>query len=154
MSDEQQVSDFVQRYGVTFESVDSFHKLALQPLKDDLAIGVREITRRIRGREDWKSVRSMYNIIETTKSIPWIKYGSQICVQMSSYRAKIWSQERRAWASHDEELLVKTHLLLTAALQLLMDFNAKQIKETDLHRLAAITAETVPTLEQLLRIRA
>ena len=135
---------------LTSEAV--FFMLGLQPLGADLAIGVKEITRRILGKDDPKSVRSMFHALEKSNSIPWSRgKGSQICVQMSSYRAKLWSQERRAWAERDDELLVKTHLLLSATLPLMIDYNLKRINDADLRRLTVMTAEAAATLRQLLR---
>ena len=150
MTERENMISRVEQSGL-IEEVANFHKLDLQPLRDDLLIGAREVTKRIHGRDDKTAVRAMYNVLEKSKTIPSFRYGGQICVQMSSYRAKIWSQEKRAWDGPDEELLVRTHMLLNAALPLLAGLNQKQVDESDLDRLIAIAAETVETMTQLLK---
>jgi hypothetical protein len=145
------MTDLVERNRLALENIASFHRLGLQPLGNDLALGVREITRRVHGTDDGKAVRSMFNILEKSNTIPWFKLGSRTCVQMSSLRAKIWSQEKRAWASHEQELLVRTHILLSAALPLLAGFSGKRISDGDLKRLIAVTAEAVQTMERVLK---
>jgi len=86
-------------------------------------------------------------------TIPSFRYGGQLCVQMSSYRAKIWSQEKRAWESADEELLIRTHMLLNAALPCWRVSTRSRSTKADLDRLIAIAAETVETMTRLLEVQ-
>jgi hypothetical protein len=137
--------------GAANDNISNFLALGIQPLGGDVVRTVRNISRAILGKDDPKSVRSMFHVLEYSNSIPSFKIGSQTCVMLSSVRAKFWSQEKRAWATEDEELLVRIHLLLTAALPLMMQMNGE--RSADAERLAAIMAEAVPTLQRLLGVK-
>jgi hypothetical protein len=151
MSKEQATGSLAAQNGAVRTNDATFFTLGLQPLGEEVVKGVRDIAKKVLGKDDQKSVRSMYHVLARSNTIPSFKIGSQTCVQMSSVRAKFWSQEKRAWAENPEqELLVKTHLLLTSALPLLIDLGSKQIGEHDLRRLIGMTSEAVPVLQQLL----
>lgn len=126
----------------------AFHTLDVPPLPDDLIIGVRNITLRVMGTDDARAVRSMFNMLENSNTIPWFKLGSRTCVRMSSLRAKIWSQEKRAWARHDQELLVQTHILLSSLVPLLISFSETP-EVGHVQQLVAISEEAIKTIAQL-----
>src|SRR5882762_10489027 len=95
--------------GVMRMADNSFHALDHPPLAPDIIQGVRDLTYYMHGTSDKNSIRSMYHRTETSNTIPTFKLGSTTCARKSSIRATIWMQEKRAWRSEEQELLVRAH---------------------------------------------
>jgi hypothetical protein len=129
--------------------VDNFHMVPL-PLPPDIRIGVHDITRAIVGRDDEPAVRSMFHVLATSNTIPFFKIGSRNAVRMSTVRAKIWSQERRAFASAESELLAKMHVLISAAAPLMTRLCHGAADEKQHVELTLILAEAGAVIERLL----
>lgn len=131
----------------------AFHELSTPKLVGDLRIGANAISILFHGSDDIASVRSTRNML-LSSSVPSFKLGARVCVRESTVRAKIWSQEKRAFAMQDEELLVRTHILLRAALSLLATVKSGGASPDEAVQLAAVVAEAVPTIEQLIQVKA
>ncbi|WP_284272121.1 hypothetical protein [Bradyrhizobium iriomotense] len=127
---------------------DGFPILDDPPLAPDMLIGVRAIAEFVLGKTDIAAIRQIYYVTEQTTSLPWFKFGGRTCARKSSIRAKFWSQERRAWGSQEQELLARTHVLLSSALPLMSSNDNGPDEQA---RLGAITAEAVTTIKQLLK---
>jgi hypothetical protein len=67
-------------------------------------------------------------------------------MRKSTFRAKIWMAERRAWQGESQEDLVRLHILLSSLLELLSDARG------DRAQLRLITAEAIKTMQRVLQI--
>lgn len=130
----------------------SFHMIDVRPPAPDIPKGVREITRFMEGTDDKRAVRGMYHRTKNSNTIPTFKLGSMTCALKSSIRATIWMQEKRAWRSEEQELLVRSHILLTSILTLLSGHNGHANDNYDQAQLSALMAEAATILQRVLRI--
>src|SRR4051812_43889479 len=75
--------------------------------------GVKEISLTVLGSDDGKAVRACYHLLTSSNSLPAWKLGSMWCMRRSTFRAKIWMAERRAWQGESQEDWVRLHILLS-----------------------------------------
>jgi len=67
--------------------------------------------------------------------------------------AKWWLQERRAFEEQEDELLIRTHILLSALLPLLADICNRALKPDEALQVAHGVDEATTVIEQLLRVK-
>jgi hypothetical protein len=130
-------------------SANAFHRLDVPELAGD-NMDVRQFARCWFGSDDRQAIRSAYHLLEKSKAIPAAKLSGKWSIRLSSLRATIWAQESRSWSEPETELLVRTHILLSAVLPLLADLNTGIASTAQMEQLEAVLAETVPTIEQLI----
>jgi hypothetical protein len=87
---------------------DRFHLLNLEPLRDELLIGVAAIAEILYQVANKKTIRATYHVLEFSSSVPSFKLSGRWVVRLSTLKAKWWLQERKAFEGHEEELLAKT----------------------------------------------
>jgi hypothetical protein len=135
-------------------AADRFHLLFKKsPLVDELAIGGPAIAKLLFGNDDKETIRATYYLLESSNSVPSGKLGARWWVRPSTVRAKWWLQEAKAFQEADEELLAKTHILLSAIMPLLVEVcNGALDAEKALH-LAHGVDEVTLVIEQLLRVK-
>jgi hypothetical protein len=146
MTDTSSVSVNLKRFLQT--SASAFHRLEVPELASD-KMDVRQFARYWFGSDDRAAMRSAYHLLENSK-VPASKFSGKWTIMRSGLRAAIWAQQARSWREPETELLVRTHILLSAVLPLLADMNAGIASEAQTAQLEAILAETVPTIEQLI----
>jgi hypothetical protein len=128
--------------------------LNLKPLKDQLVIGVADISTLLYGKDDRESVRATYHLLESSNTLPAVKFGARWSIRPSAIRAKWWSEESKSFPEESQALLVKAHILLSAIVPLLADVcNGALDDEKALH-LAHGVDEVTRVIERLLRVRS
>jgi len=145
----EQQGKAIKDRGVARISDDNFHSVDNRPLADDIMKTVRDITVFFEGTADQSAIRSMYHRLEKSNTIPIFKLGSLTCARKSSIRATIWMQERRAWRSEEQELLVRVHILLNSILTSLAEPNQHTVPGHD-RMLSPLMAEAARTIQRIL----
>ena len=142
----------IGNHGVWRMSDNNFHLVDQRPLAFDILKGMREITLYLRGTSDKNAIRSMYHLTETSNTIPTFKQGAMTCALKSSIRATIWMQEKRAWRSEEQELLVRAHVLLNSILTLMSGHNGHANDNHGRAQLSDLMAEAERTIQRVLQI--
>jgi hypothetical protein len=125
---------------------EAFFRIEHPPLPSDTDKRVKAISLTVFGSDDKNTLRVIYHLLASSKSLPAWKLGSMWCMRRSTFRAKIWMAERRAWEGESQEDLVRLHILLSSLLELLSDTRG------DRTQLRLITAEAVKTMQRVLQI--
>jgi hypothetical protein len=124
---------------------EAFFRIEHPPFPSDTDKGVKAISRTVFGSDDKKTLRVIYHLLSSSNSLPAWKLGSMWCMRKSTFRAKIWMAERRAW-EESQEGLVRLHILLSSLLELLSDARG------DRAQLRLITAEAIKTMQRVLQL--
>jgi hypothetical protein len=147
MSEQQR--NAIKDRGVTRMSDDTFHSVDNRPLAPDVLKGIREITLFTEGTDDKSAIRGMYHRTLKSSTVPTYKWGSMTCARKSAIRAKIWSQESRAWKGALQEDLVRVHILLSSILTSLAEPNEHTVPGHD-RTLSPLMAEAARTIQRVL----
>jgi hypothetical protein len=117
---------------------------------DDIDRGVKEISLTVLRSNDEKAVRATYHVLETSNSLPAWKLGSMWCMRRSTFRAKIWMAERRAWQGESQEDWVRLHILLSKLVQFLSEQPSGLDSQDDRSDVRTIIAEVLKTMRRVL----
>jgi hypothetical protein len=130
----------------------TFHMIDNRALAPDLLRSVREITQFMEGSDAGSAVRRWYHITATA-NFPSFKLGSVTCALKSTIRASIWMQQKkRARWNEEEELLVRTHVLLSSILTMIEPNGHANDNHGRAH-LSEVMAETATTIRRVLQLR-
>jgi hypothetical protein len=129
----------------------SFFRIDDPRLSDDIDKGVKEISLTIFGSDNKKAVRAIYHLLESSNSLPAWKLGSMWCMRKSTFRAKIWMAERRAWRGESQEDLVRLHIVLSNLLKMLSARPRDLDTAGDRSELRLIIVEAITTMQRALR---
>jgi hypothetical protein len=128
----------------------AFFRIDDRHLAEDIDKGVKEISLTIFGSANKKAVRAVYHLLLSSNSLPAWKLGSMWCMRKSTFRAKIWMAERRAWRGEGQEDLVRLHIVLSNLLKMLSARPADLDTPGDRSELRLIIVEAVTTMQRVL----
>jgi hypothetical protein len=133
-------------------ALDSFYQLPRPATKRGLLCGTRAIGTYLFDADDRAAVRATYHILETTNSIPAYKHSGMWYARIASINAKIWTQEKQAWTTEDEETLARLHIVLATLLSSLVAIETAA-PTVDSRTTTEFVAEAVKIIGRLLRPR-
>lgn len=128
----------------------AFFRIDDPRLAEDIDKGVKEISLTVFGSDNKKAVRATYHLLGSSNSLPAWKLGSMWCMRKSTFRAKIWMAERRAWRGEGQEDLVRLHIVLSNLLKMLSARPADLDTPGDRSELRLIIVEAVTTMQRVL----
>ena len=156
MRDESKIATGIANSNFVRASDDTFFLVNEPTLAADLLRSVRNITLHLHGTADRSAVRSVYHILETSRTIPTFKLGAFTCARKSSIRAKIWLHETRAWEGSKQEDLVRLHILLTSILRhvFTIDSDGHVGSGSDQAHLWPMVAEAARSIQRVVKMEA
>jgi hypothetical protein len=94
---------------------DHFHQIDTPKFSDDLMVGASTVTTWLFGTSDR---RKTYHLVESSR-LPTFRLGSKIAAQRSVLRAYFWAQQKRGFGNDEIEALVRLHVILSKAREVL-----------------------------------
>jgi hypothetical protein len=117
MSDQRTVihKPVLNTIGAPLVPEDHFHQIDTPKFSDDVLVSAATIDIWLFGTS---KRRRTYHLVESSR-LPTFRLGSKIAAQKSVLRAFFWAQQKRMFGSDEMEALVRLHVILSKAREVL-----------------------------------